>query len=102
MPRTRPPYPDSYREQTLSLYRSGRSISSLARDFEPSAQTIRNWIKQADIDQGVRDDGLTSDEREELVRLRRQVEQLKLEREILEKAAVWFAQKTDPKSRSGS
>lgn len=102
MPRSRPPYPDEYREQILSLYRGGRSIRSLARDFEPSAQTIRNWVKQGDIDQGERDDELTTDEKEELRRLRRQVKQLKMEREILERAAVWFAKKTDPTSYSGS
>ena len=57
--------------------------------------TIRNWVKQADLDEGRRSDGLTTDEREELARLRREVKRLKMEREILAKAAAWFAQETD-------
>jgi transposase len=75
----------------------------LAREFEPSAQCIRTWIKQDELDRGERRDGLTSEERAELVRLRRENRQLKLEREILTKAAAWFARETDsvpPKSSS--
>jgi transposase len=75
----------------------------LAEDFEPSATTIRNWVKQAEIDDGQRQDGLTSEEKEELARLRRENKQLRLEREILAKAAAWFARETDsvpPKSSS--
>lgn len=97
---SRPPYPPEYREQILSLHRSGRSVASLARDFEPTATTIHNWIKKAEADQA---EPLLSDgERSELERLRRENERLKTEREILEKAAAWFAQKTNPQSRSGS
>ena len=90
MPRTRPPYPLEFREQILALVRAGRSPQELAREFEPSAQTVRNWIKQAEIDAGERHDGLTSAEKDELARLRRENKQLRLEREILAKAAAWF------------
>ena len=78
----------------VELVRSGRSIRELARDFECSEQTIRNWLRQADLDEGLRDDGLTSVERDELRRLRRENRQLRLEREILAKATAWFARET--------
>jgi transposase len=66
----------------------------LAEQFEPSEQTIRNWVKQADRDAGRRKDGLTSEEREELRELRRENRRLKLERDILKKAAAWFARES--------
>ena len=94
MPRLRPPYPAEFRSRMVELVRSGRSPEELAREFEPSSQAIRNWVRQADLDEGRRADGLTSAEREELVRLRRQVKQLQTEREILSKAAAWFARET--------
>jgi transposase len=94
MPRTRPPYPPESRRQMVELVRAGRSPEELAREFEPSGQTIRNWVRQADVDEGRRDDGLTTAEREELRRLRRENRQLRLEREILAKAAAWFARET--------
>jgi transposase len=83
---------------------AGRTPESLAREFEPTAQSIRNWVHQADLDDGRSNDGLTTDEREELRRLRRENRQLKLEREILAKAATWFAKEADSTSsrRSGS
>jgi len=104
MPRTRPPYPPEFRRRLIELIRAGRSPGSLAREFEPTETTIRNWLKQADLDEGLRHDGLTSDEREELNRLRREVRTLREEREILKKAAAWFAQETGsiPAKRSGS
>ena len=95
MPRTRPPYPPEFRAQILELVRLGRTPNELAREFEPSAQTIRDWIKQAEIDAGQRQDGLTTVEKQELARLRRENKQLRLEREILAKAAAWFAQETE-------
>jgi transposase len=94
MPRTRPPYPPEYRQQIIDLVRAGRRPEELAREFEPTAQTISNWIKQADLDDGRRQDGLTTGERQELARLRRETKQLRLEREILAKAAAWFARET--------
>ena len=103
MGKTRKPYPPEFRRQMVELVRAGRSPEELAKEFEPTAESIRNWVKQADRDEGRRDDGLTSAEREELRRLRRENRQLRLEREILAKAAAWFARETDsvpPKSSS--
>ncbi len=103
MGKTRKPYPPEFRQKMVALVRAGRTPESLAREFEPTAESIRNWVKQADRDEGRRDDGLTSVEREELRRLRRENRQLRIEREILAKAAAWFARETDsvpPKSSS--
>jgi transposase len=103
MPRTHPPYPPEHRQQIVELLRAGRRPEELAREFGPTVQTIQNWLKQADRDEGRRHDGLTTAERQELVRLRREIKQLRLEREILAKAAAWFARETDtvpPKSSS--
>src|SRR5205823_6984723 len=72
MPRSRQPYPAEYRERLIELFRKGRSAEDLARHFEPSAQAIRNWVRQADRDAGRRQDGLTTAEQEELRRLRRE------------------------------
>ena len=94
MPRTHPPYPPEYRRQIVELVRAGHSPEDLAREFEPTSVTIRSWVKQADIDEGRRQDGLTITEREEIIRLRRENKQLRLEREILAKAAAWFARET--------
>ncbi len=103
MPKTHAPYPQEYRQQILELARAGRNAEELAKEFEPTAQCIRNWIKQDELDRGQRQDGMTSEERAELARLRRENKQLKLEREILAKAAAWFARETDsipPRSSS--
>ena len=94
MPRTRKAYPDEFKKKLTALVRQGRTPEELARQFEPSAQSIRNWVTQNDRDKGHRTDGLTTDEREELQRLRRENERLREEREILKKAAAWFAQET--------
>jgi transposase len=94
MPRTHPPYPREFRERLIELVRSGRSPESLAREFEPSGQAIRNWVAQADRDAGRRSDGLTADEHTEVQRLRRENATLREEREILKKAAAWFARET--------
>ncbi len=88
-------YPEEFRRHLVQLVRSGRSAESLGREFEPSAQAIRNWVAQADRDEGRRADGLTTDERQELGRLRRENARLREEREILKKAAAWFARETD-------
>lgn len=95
MPRTRPPYREEFREQIVSLARSGRSAGELSAEFEASHQTICNWIRQADLDDGIRTDGLTTEERKELRRLKKEVRRLRQERDILEKAASWFARETD-------
>ncbi len=102
MPPTRPPYPPEFKKQMVELVRAGRTPGELAKEFEPSDQTIRNWVVQADRDEGLREDGLTSDEREELRRLRREIKQLRIEREILSKAAAWFAQETNTIPRKPS
>jgi transposase len=102
MPRSRRPYPAEFREQMVELVRAGRSPEELSREFEPSAQSISSWVAQADRDAGKRKDGVTSAEREELTRLRRENRQLKLEREILSKAAAWFAQESVPNSKRSS
>jgi len=104
MPRTHPPYAAEYRRRIVELARSGRSITTLAREFEPTVETISQWIKQAGLDEGLRSDGLTTTEREELNRLRREIRVLREEREILAKAAAWFAQETGatPSRRSHS
>jgi transposase len=78
----------------VELVRAGRTPEELAREFEPSGQTIRNWVQQAERDAGRRQDGLTTVEHQELARLRRENKQLRLEREILAKAAAWFARET--------
>ena len=102
MPRTRNPYPAEFREQIVALAWTGRSIEELAREFEPCAATIHGWVKQADRDGGHRADGLTSGEHDELRRLRRENRQLRQERDILAKAAAWFAQSDVTSSRSSS
>ena len=104
MPRSRPPYSPEYRQQMVDLVRGGRTPDSLSREFEPTAQSIWNWIRQAERDEGTRTDGLTTEEKEELRRLRREVRVLREEKEILKKAAAWFAQETGstPRGRSSS
>ena len=100
MPRTRNLYPADFREQIVALASAGRSVEGLAREFEPCAATIHGWLKQAERDGGHRADGLTSDERDELRRLRRENRQLRQERDILAKAAAWFARSDVTSSRS--
>jgi transposase len=101
MGKTRRPYPQEFRDQIIKLARAGRTPAELAKEFEPNVQTICNWIAQADRDEGRRSDGLNSVEQDELRRLRKENRRLREEREILSKAAAWFAQETDsipPKS----
>jgi transposase len=81
-------YPLEFRAKIIELVRAGRGPEDLAAEFELSNQTIRNWIRQADLDAGKRTDGLTSEERTELFMLRKKVKQLTIEREILSKAAA--------------
>lgn len=100
----RGPYPPEFRLQLIELVRAGRTPESLAKDFEPTAQAIRNWVRQADRDAGTRTDGVTSEERAELATLRREIKVLREEREILKKYAAWSAQEATrpPPKRSGS
>ena len=95
MAKTRPPYTPEFRRQMVELVHAGRSPEELAQEFEPTAQSIRNWVAQAERHAGRRSDGLTTAEREELNRLRRENRQLRLGREILSKPAAWFARETN-------
>ena len=94
MERGKARYAAEYRQQIVELVRGGRTPAELAREFEASESVIRKWVRQADRDEGLREDGLTTSEREELRRLRRENRQLREEREILKKAAAWFARET--------
>ena len=94
MARTRKTYPGEFKRRMVELVRAGRSPEELAKEFEPSANTTRKWTVQADIDEGLRQEGLTTAERKELRELRRKVKQLEVEREILGKAAAWFARES--------
>ena len=96
MPKTHPPYPAEFRQQIIELVRAGRTPAELSREFQVTAQTIQNWVGQAARDAGQPlpgKEGLSTAEREELARLRRQVKQLQTERDILAKATAWFAGK---------
>jgi transposase len=105
MPRRhRVPYPPEFRRRIVELVRAGRTPESLAQEFEPSAPSIRSWVRQAKLDAGTRTDGVTSDERGELARLRQENKMLREEREILKKFAAWSVQEANrtPPKRSGS
>ena len=94
VPRTRPPYPPEFRRQAIELVRSGTPLKQVASDLGVSEQTLRNWRRQLEVDAG-RAEGLTSEEREELRRLRRENRRLQQERDILKAAAAFFARETD-------
>ena len=97
-------YTPEFRRQMVDLVRAGRVPAQLAREFNLSAWTIGSWVRQAARDEGKGDGGLSTAEREELTRLRRENRKLKLEREILSKAAAWFATESTatPKRSSDS
>ena len=90
-----PEYNQEFRQEAVRLLRSGRKYEELSRELGVSGQTLRNWHRQADLDEGRRKDGLTSDERQELSRLRRENHRLREEKEILKKAAAFFATETN-------
>ena len=92
MPRTHTVYPPEFRADAVRLYRtSGRGLKRTAAELGIAQESLRRWAKQSDLDAGRRSDGLTTDEREELRRLRREVRVLREERDILKKAAAFFA-----------
>lgn len=97
-------YTPEFRRQMVELHRTGRSFNELAKEFGCTSWSIPQWVKQADRDNGRGDGGLTSEEREELTRLRRENRRLREEREILSKAAAWFANQkpATPKRSSDS
>jgi transposase len=95
MPKSHAPYPPQFRAEAIRLVRtSGKPMSEIARQLEVTSETLRLWMEQADIDDGVRHDGPTTEETEEVRRLRREVKTLREEREILVKAAAFFAKET--------
>ena len=104
MAKARKRYTPEFRRQMVQLHRAGRGFDELAKEFGCTSWSIRQWVKRADRDEGGGDGGLTTGEREELTRLRRENRKLKEEREILSKAAAWFANEkpATPKRSSGS
>jgi transposase len=100
MAKTTTRYTREFKRQMIDLVGSGRTPAELSREFGPTAWTISLWVKQDTRDQGKGDGGLTTAEREELTRLRRENRKLREEREILAKAAAWFATEGGPSKRS--
>ena len=95
MPRSRPPYPPEFRREAVQMVRAGRSIKDVSEALGMTPQSLRNWVRQEQLDLHERDDGLTTDEREELRRLRRENARLKQERDLLKRAAAFFASETE-------
>jgi transposase len=95
MPKTRPPFPAEFRREAVAMVRSGRPVPEVAEALGVSQQSLRNWVKQEAVDRRARDDGLTSSEREELRTLRRENARLKQERDLLKRAAAFFAADSD-------
>jgi transposase len=96
VPRTRPPYPPEFRREAVALVRrEGRSVPDVAEALGCSQQSLRTWLKREQLDAGERGDGLTSAERDELRELRKKVRRLEQEREILKRAAAFFARETE-------
>ena len=96
MPRLRRFFPPEYKAEVVELIRStGKTVGQVARELDLTETAVRQWVRQAGLDAGRRSDGLTTAERDELRRLRRENRELREEREILRKAAVFFARETD-------
>jgi transposase len=97
VPKTRPAYPEEFRREAVQMLRAGRTPRELSESLGVSQQTLRNWRRQDRLDCHERDDGLTSEERDELRRLRRENARLKQERDLLKRAAAFFAAETEPR-----
>jgi len=95
MARKHPGHPPEFRRKIVELVRSGRNASEVARQYGISRQAIGHWVKQHDLESGPREEDLTKNERDELARLRRENKRLKMEQEILSKAAAWFAREAN-------
>ncbi len=93
--------PPEYREQIVEFVRTNRSPGSLEREFEPSEQSIRNWVNQGNLEEEHRSDGLTTEARIELLRLKREKKRLRMEREFQKRAAAWIARESDSISSGG-
>ncbi len=95
MPKGRPPYPAEFKAEAVAMVRSGRPFKEVAAALGMNEQSLRNWVKQADLDQGKRQDGLRTEELEELRQLRRENARLRQERDFLKRAAAFFAKETN-------
>ena len=95
MPKSRPPYPEEFRREAVQMVRSGRRLSDVATSLGVTEQSLRNWVKRDQLERRERDDGLTVAERDELRELRRKVKRLEQERDLLKRAAAFFARETE-------
>ena len=95
MPKSRPPYPEEFRREAVRMVRSGRTVADVATSLGVTEQSLRNWVKRDQLERRERDDGLTVAERDELRDLRRRVKRLEQERDLLKRAAAFFARETE-------
>jgi transposase len=95
VPKTRPPYPEEFRRDAVGLVRAGRSVRDVSGSLGISQQSLRSWVKQDQLNRRERDDGLSDDEKAELRELRKRVRRLEQEKEILKRAAAFFAAETE-------
>ena len=95
MPKSRPPYPEEFRREAVQMVRSGRKLSDVATSLGVTEQSLRSWVKRDQLERRERDDGLTLAERDELRELRRKVKRLEQERDLLKRAAAFFARETE-------
>ena len=108
MPTSKPPYPAEFREQIVELARAGRGLKQLSREFGVSANSIRNWVQQADgqaprgMPRSADSTPLSAAERQELIELRRRLKHVQMERDILAKATAWFAGKSERASTTST